>query len=928
MRRLSTPVFAMLLAVGFVAYLAHLHFTSAKRIESLYTSDSSDDPNGASAYQFMRTRNPATNQLPYNMRAREMAFAATLPQHNENERSATQWQNRGPYNLGGRTRSLALDVTNENIVFAGQVTGGMWRSVDSGAHFTQITTPQQLHSTTCIVQDKRTGHTNTWYYGTGEQYAVVNAAGFVGQFAGDGIFKSTDGGLTWALLPSTMSDTIPNPLFQPRNFDFVWQIATDNSRTDSDIVYAAVVNGIFRSADGGNTWVPVLGLDTANSTVAQYSDVAVTPTGVIYATISDETGLGGYYRTTDGFNWTNITPPTFPTGCRRTEIGIAPTDETQLYFISETPGTGLTGHSLYKYKYLSGNGTGTGCIWSKRTANIPDDHCTGYYTFDFKKYSSQNSYDMFIAVSPLDTNIVYLGGTNIYRSTSGFDSAAYTWMGGYQCDTANLANYVYPHHHPDQHRLVFLPSNPDVAYSATDGGVMKTYGVNDPVVSWELINNGYNTGQFYGVAVEPGNTNSPEIVGGLQDNGSYFTGSLDFTQPWPKVFYGDGGYCAITHGRTNYYLSWEQGHTFKLAIDDNGNVNGLTRIDPKSAGDSYLFVAPFILNPADDNYMYLAYANVIYRNDSLSYIPITGNQYTGITQGWKVLTNSGTVGQINPPYISTLKFSDADPDLLYFGTNAGQVYKMDSVRTSTTSPRINITDSLFPAGAYVSSIEPDRLNANNVLLTFSNYEVISVWYTTDGGQTWADVSGNLEENPDGTGNGPSVNWGTIYNDGATKMYYVGTSIGLFSTDTLNGLNTVWTQEGPNTIGNVVVDMMTARAYDGNIVVGTHGNGVYSNQVFTPSAIATVTPDQLHITTYPNPFNNNIIISLNGITKGFVEADVYDLNGKLIRKLSDTNTTQLTWNGLNYANTSCATGTYLIKVTSGGKSAFSKVVKVN
>ena len=74
MRRLSTPVFAMLLAVGFVAYLAHLHFTSAKRIESLYTSDSSDDPNGASAYQFMRTRNPATNQLPYNMRAREMAL--------------------------------------------------------------------------------------------------------------------------------------------------------------------------------------------------------------------------------------------------------------------------------------------------------------------------------------------------------------------------------------------------------------------------------------------------------------------------------------------------------------------------------------------------------------------------------------------------------------------------------------------------------------------------------------------------------------------------------------------------------------------------------------------------------------------------------------------------------------------------------------
>ena len=365
-----------------------------------------------------------------------------------------------------------------------------------------------------------------------------------------------------------------------------------------------------------------------------------------------------------------------------------------------------------------------------------------------------------------------------------------------------------------------------------------------------------------------------------------------------------------------------------MTVTDNGTVTGLTRIDPKSAGTAYLFVAPFILNPADDNYMYLAYGSTIYRNDSLSYIPITGNEYNGITQGWKTLANAGTAGQLNPPYVSTLKFSEADPDLLFFGTNAGQVYKIDSVRTSVNGTRVNITGSNFPAGAYVSSVEPDRLNPNNIIVTFSNYEVISIFYTTDGGQTWADVSGNLEQNPDGSGDGPSVNWGTIYNDGTTKKYYVGTSIGLFSTDTLNGLNTVWVQEGPNTIGNVVIDMITARAYDGNIVVGTHGNGVYSNQVFTPSAVSTVAPAPLHITAYPNPFNSNIIISLNGAAKGPIEADVYDLNGRLIRKLSDPNTTQLTWDGRDYTNTPCATATYLIKVTTAGKSSFTKVVKVN
>ena len=929
MKNLSAPVFALLLSVLFVAGVAQLKYQAAERIESLYSDDSSDDPNGAGAYQYYRTRNPQTEQVPYNIRKRELAFAATLPKHNENDRSATTWQNRGPYNLGGRTRALAIDVTNENIVFAGQVTGGMWRSTDSGAHFTQTTTPQQLHSTTCIVQDKRPGHTNTWYYGTGEQYAVVNAAGFVGQFAGDGIFKSTDGGLSWAQLTSTTSDTLPNPLYLPRNFDFVWQLVTDNSRTDSDIVYAAVVNGIFRSADGGNTWVSVLGLDTSNSTVSQYSDVAITTNGVVYATISDETAAGGIYRSTDGFNWAKITPNTLPNGFRRTEIGIAPGDETQLYFISETPGTGFTGHSLYKYKYLSGNGTGTGGIWTKKTANIPDDHCTGYYTFDFKKYSSQNSYDMYIAVSPADTNTVYLGGTNIFRSTSGFDSVAYTWMGGYQCDTAHLSNYVYPNHHPDQHRIVFLPSNPKVAYSATDGGIMKTYDATASTVHWEFINNGYNTGQFYTVAVEPGNTNSTQIIGGLQDNGSYYTNTLDYTQPWPKVFYGDGGYCAITHGRTNYYMSWEQGRTFKMTVNDNGTVTGLTRIDPTGAAYAkYLFIAPFILNPADDNYMYQAWANYIYRNDSLSYIPVTGNEYNPISQGWKVLAHSGEAGQINAPNISTLKISEANPDLLFLGTDHGQVYKMDSVRTSTTSARIDITGSNFPAGAYVSSVEPDRLDPNKIMVTFSNYGVISIFYTSDGGQTWTDVAGNLEQNADGSGDGPSVNWGNIYNDGTTVKYYVATSTGLYSTDALNGLSTVWVQEGPNTIGNVVVDMVISRAYDGNIVVGTHGNGVYSNKVFTPSAIVSVAPDALQVNAYPNPFNSNIIIALKGGTTGAIEADVYDLNGRLLRKLTEQNTTQLIWDGKDYTNTPCATGTYFIKVTIGGKSAFSKVVKVN
>ncbi|HWB64228.1 MAG TPA: hypothetical protein VG603_12000, partial [Chitinophagales bacterium] len=142
----SVPVAAMLAAFGFTIWLknqAPCEREPHEPIENLY--ESPDDPDGAGGYDFARLHDPALGAIPYNIRKKELAFAAHLPGHNGATRSNTQWQNRGPYNLGGRTRALALDVTNENIILAGQVTGGMWRSDDGGAHFTQTTAPQQLH---------------------------------------------------------------------------------------------------------------------------------------------------------------------------------------------------------------------------------------------------------------------------------------------------------------------------------------------------------------------------------------------------------------------------------------------------------------------------------------------------------------------------------------------------------------------------------------------------------------------------------------------------------------------------------------------------------------------------------------------------------------------------------------------------------------
>jgi len=926
MKNKVTAGLALFASLLFVYWISGLHFFSPTiSSKALFENGGPDDQGGSSQYDLYRLMDPRTGQIPVNFRENELAFAATLPQRDESR--SVQWQNRGPYNLGGRTRALAIDVTNENNILAGQVTGGMWRSTDGGQNFTECTQPGQIHSCTCVTQDTRPGYTNTWYYGTGEEYAVVNGDGFSSQFSGNGIFKSVDSGVTWTQLQSTVSNT-PQDLYGKRNFDFVWNIVVDTINKAQDIVYAAVVNGIWRSTDGGSSWTAVLGLDTTKVNISLYTAIAITGTGVLYATISSETPSGGVWRSTDGINWVKITPATFASSYSRTEIGICPGDQNLVYLVTST---GETSNSLYSYRYLSGDGSGTGGVSTKLTGNLPNLHCRSCIIingvlYDYEAYNTQEGYDMYVGWYPSDTTLMFLGGTNLYRSHDAFTSPAFDWIGGYRCDTGAFVDYRYPNHHPDQHKLVFFPSNPQKALSGNDGGVMETDNILADTVVWTKLNNGYNTGQFYTCAIEPGNTNSQFVVGGLQDNGTYFTGTNDFTVNWPLVCSGDGAYCAITHGRNYYYLSSQEGRIYKEQIDGSGNVQAETRIDPPG-NPGYNFVDPFILDPFDDNIMYLAGSQYIYRNDSLSAIPFTENYCTTITNYWSTLTGS-SIGTPNYSfYISALNISEANTNRLYYGTSTGQVYRLDSCKTSTTSKPVNISDSIFPSGGYVSCVAPDRLNANELMVVFSNYNVISLFYSTDSGSTFTNVSGNLEENPDGSGNGPSVTWANIYNDGITKKYYVGTSIGLFSTDTLNGLNTAWVQEGPSTIGNVIVNMITSRAYDGNVVVATHGAGIFSNQIFSPTAVNNLAKNEMKINCYPNPFNNSIVIDMGAGMNGEAEADIFDMGGKLIRKLKSKNVTQIVWDGNDFSNATAAQGTYLVKVSANGKNAVSKVVKL-
>ena len=776
-------------------------------------------------FEFDMLKNPATGKIPARAKARSLESAASAPAYEplwgpENIPGMTLTA-KGPTNLGGKTRAIGIDVNSTSIMLAGSTTSGLFRTTTGGASWTRVTPVGEVHVVTAIAQDTRVGQTNTWYYGGGE--ALGNSAGLsIGNmttvdYNGFGIWKSTDNGLTWAKLPATVTGSLE--AFD-NAFDLVNQIVVDPT---NGYVYVAGANTIQRSTDGGTTWEAVMGTFSS----ANMTDIIVTPTGRLYAVFHGSDDNEGMWTSTTGaaMSWTKVagtisgtvTPAAWlpKDGYGRVVLAYAPSSTNILYVlyhnkVTHTAMNPVPEAKLFKYDQTTG-------IWTDLSANLPDE--PGYSPSN-DPFGCQSGYDLCISVKPNDPNTVFIGGTNVYRSTDGFSTTtATTRIGGY----ATSAGYAqFAEHHSDIHAFVFAKGDNNNLYTGDDGGIHKA-DITAATPTWTALNTNYVTYMYYHVDIAPSVASGDIIIGGLQDNGTALS-TVGTTHA--NVFSGDGAAVGL--------ISYTDNSTYNAILaTQNGNINRSTfpnsgvKIAP--TGSSSIFITYFHLDADNTEHLYYAGKNVLYRTrmaSTISATDVTGDATTGweqmtatITGDIRCLTTARNVSFSGAAYSA----SNANR-CLFIGTNSNKVYRLnDPAFTAAATAPVDISPA--DASGICTSISVNPYNNNEVLATFSNYGVPSVYHTANAQSatpTWTNIEGAAGTAVELASARSSV----IARAGATTYYLVGTSTGLYFASTLSGATTVWTKIGTNEINYALVSSMRHRVADNKIVVGTHGNGAF------------------------------------------------------------------------------------------------------
>lgn len=591
------------------------------------------------------------------------------------------WAERGPNNCGGRTRSVLVDLNDatRKTVFAGSVAGGLWKTTDI-----TLAQPTWLPINDFFANMAITSITQApaapaiMYFGTGEGKGNADAV------RGLGIWKSTDGGATWAQLSATNNSS----------YYYIQKVMASGN---GDTLFACTSSGLYRSANGGTSFTKVLGSGISSATSNMSYDIERMGNGTLYASVA-----GTIHKSfNNGTTWS--TPLTISITVDQVELAVANNDTSTIYGLVENANTIP---AIIK-------STNAGASFAA-TAAYPVDADGGISSTDFSR--GQAWYDLSICVNPLNSKVVYVGGIDLFKTSNGGASWQQIshWYGGFGFQDV----------HADQHFAMYDPVDTSVAYFSNDGGVYRTTnaGVTIPTLSSKEKN--YNTTQFYACDIHP-TAATNYFLAGAQDNGSHQFASAGINAT-AEVTGGDGAFVHIDQTQpayqftsyvyNNYYRSTNSGASF--------SNSGL------SFGNTGRFI-----NPTD----YDDTLNVLYAALGTGTFLRWSNPQTGSTTATVTVTafNSGTV--------SAVAVSPSIVGRVYFATGSGRVAYVDAANTvSGTVAGVSLGN---PTTSYISCITVDPLKENHILVTVSNYGVTSVWETNNSGASWHTIEGNLPDMP-------------------------------------------------------------------------------------------------------------------------------------------------------------------------------------
>ncbi|MGI8990544.1 MAG: WD40/YVTN/BNR-like repeat-containing protein [Bryobacteraceae bacterium] len=712
--------------------------------------------------------------------------------------NSTSWVNIGPAPVtadptseatpdSGRVNGIAAHPTDPNTIYVAAAGGGVWKTINGGTTWAPLTDTQKTLAMGALAMAP--SDSNVLYAGTGEPDSG-------GDF-GRGVLVTTDGGANWTLQTNNgVFDRVEvsEIAIDPNNAKVAYVATSSCCGTNTD---SSKVSGVYKTMNGGATWTNT----TRTVSTVSWSSVRIDPGGpsTLYAAVGDTNGRddNGVYKTTNGGGtWTKLAnaPSGVLTG--RMVVAVSKSASSVVYVSAESQAD----DSLYKFM-RSDDG---GATFTDLTPGTPN------------YLGHQGNFDTTLIVDPKNSAIVYAGGDSnpngLIRST---DSGK-TWK-----DISGTSSNGANGPHVDHHSSAFDANGKFL--DGDDGGIFRY----DPAVTnrtkaWTALQGNLSTVTVEGIGLHP--TNDKIVVAGTQDNGAVrYSGSLD----WSEVTCGDGGKVRFSkQDSSRVYIQCPQTPDgFFQRSDDAGltwafKVNGIT----DNTSSTQNFYAPFAVDPNGGNRVLFGGKHVFETTDG--------------GENWTALVGSPSCAMPScgefANRIDALDLSASHPNTIYVAAGPNLFVTTDNGKVW------NQRD--LPVAGKVTSIQVFPGHNLRAVVTIGQFTTGAyVFHTIDGGMTWTDITGNLPKQPV---------FSAQFHGDSIKTLYVGAEDGVYKTTDAGG---TWLRFGSGLPNAQVFDIQLDTAL-GLFAAGTYGRGVWeiklppptttsvSNEVGTPNELITLKAD--------------------------------------------------------------------------------------